>query len=119
MECYREGYNHENLDVLEDLAQSIFRSITNETDKMMALDWQHECFYFFPHRKIPRDPQYHEWPVPVLPNGDYAIFITEDFQNMWFGHPWEESITVVGEEIVKETQYRLENFSKIQLTTFP
>lgn len=118
MECYREGYNEDNLLVLEDIAQSIFQSITKETDQMLALDWQHECFRFSPHQEIPRDPDFDEWLVPVLPNGDYYIFLTEDFKNMWFGHPWEESITVIGEEMVKATQSRLDQFDQIQLSIF-
>jgi len=116
MECYREGYNHDNLLILEDLAQDIFRKITDTGETMLALDWQHDSFEFYPHMDMPRDPELDEWPVPVLPNGDYYIFITKDFRNLWFGHPWEESITLVGAEITSAAQPLTQKFVELNFS---
>ena len=38
--------------------------------------------------------------ISFVPDGDYYIFISRDLQNVWFGHPWEKSITVIGEKLI-------------------
>jgi len=39
--------------------------------------------------------------IPVFPNGDYYFFIQKDFKWGYLGHPWEESITIFGEELIE------------------
>jgi hypothetical protein len=39
-----------------------------------------------------------------VPDGDYYIFLTKDFQNVWFGHPWEKTITLIGDKLIKAYQ---------------
>ncbi len=40
------------------------------------------------------------WSIPVLPDGDYYIFLSPDFRFGTFGHPWEETICVFGQELL-------------------
>jgi len=46
---------------------------------LYALDWQHTCYRFWPHR-LPADAPASEWAVPLLPDGDYYHFLSEYFQ---------------------------------------
>ncbi|MFY7938065.1 MAG: DUF2716 domain-containing protein [Flavobacterium sp.] len=94
-----------NYDKLEDLALVLFQSITIHGERLYALDWQHQCYSFDPRQEIDRN-QFGEWVIPILPNGDYYIFLTKNFQNVWFGHPWEETITLIGYDLVKEIENR-------------
>jgi len=48
--------------------------------------------------------EFGEWVIPILPNGDYYIFLTKDFRNVWFGHAWEETITLIGHDLVKQAE---------------
>lgn len=80
-----------------------FVSITFPGEKIYGLDWQHDCFWVDPRDLTVRDmvdSQRGESLLSFLPNGDYHIFITQDFENIWFGHPWESSITLVGEKLI-------------------
>jgi Protein of unknown function (DUF2716) len=75
--------------------------------RLYALDWQHTCFWFYPHHfdKV--------WSIG-LPDGDYAIFISEDFSFGYFGPPWERTICVFGEELLEAFQkYPPQLFKKI------
>jgi len=40
--------------------------------------------------------------MTALPNGDYYIFLTEDLSGGFFGHPWEQTICVMGETFVEQ-----------------
>lgn len=66
--------------------------------EMIVLDWQHAAHYFTPTEQAFSESR--EWPVPVFPNGDYFIFLTKDFREGTFGHPWEETLCVLGERMV-------------------
>jgi len=76
---------------IDDVALRVISSFTSTKGRVIALDWQHECYYFTPSLYDGA------WEVPSLPDGDYAIFLSEDLQDGWFGHPWEPSICVFGE----------------------
>jgi hypothetical protein len=81
-----------------------FIEITNPDDSIIALDWQHECFYIDPRQLTPDIMTDDETSIPIIsfiPDGDYYIFITKDFENIWFGHPWEKSITIIGDRLMK------------------
>jgi hypothetical protein len=99
-DCFSPNYP---LDKLEGFAINLFTKISSAGDRFYALDWQHECYDFDPREQIDRD-EFKDWIVPVLPNGDYYIFLTKDFKNVWFGHPWEQTITLIGDDIVKHGQ---------------
>lgn len=64
-----------------------------------AMDW-HQGWRFYPHREFDaRDVR--AWGVGVLPHGDYTVFLTPDLRNGLFGHPWEGSVCVFGEQLVR------------------
>jgi len=73
-----------------------FRACTAPEEAIYALDWQHPCYWFRPHVSfVPHGP-FREWPIPVLPNGDYYIFLARDFSWGLFGHPWEWTMCLFG-----------------------
>ena len=95
-DCFSPDYPFHKL---EDFAIALFTKISKPKDRLYALDWQHTCYDFDPRLKMDRN-EFGEWEIPVFPNGDYYIFLTKDFENLWFGHPWEQTITLIGDEIV-------------------
>jgi uncharacterized protein DUF2716 len=71
-----------------------FRACTPPDGRIYALDWQHESFWLLPH------VAFDEWAVPVLPDGDYYIFLAPDFVWGVFGHPWEWTICLFGANLL-------------------
>ncbi|WP_246594970.1 DUF2716 domain-containing protein [Actinoplanes auranticolor] len=65
---------------------------------VVVLDWQHQTYRFWPHLFACQPDQ--RWPTTVVPNGDYYIFLTEDMSTGTFGHPWERTLCVFGEQLV-------------------
>jgi hypothetical protein len=61
-----------------------------------ALDWQHPGYRFLP--SLARPPRRTDsWLVPVIPDGDYYLFLTGDLRSGWLSHPWERSVCVCGD----------------------
>lgn len=72
--------------------QKAFNLLNGQARIRYILDWSHKCHYapkVFPNRF---------W---VYPDGDYAICLSEDMQNGTFGHPWEKTICIFGEELLE------------------
>ncbi len=77
------------------------RACVAEDEPVLALDWQHAAYEFYPHRL--REP--HEvanWCIPALPSGEYHIFVTEDHRLGSLGHPWEQTVCVFGAGFLDE-----------------
>lgn len=76
------------------------RQVTNIDDSVLVLDWQHSTHRCRPHHI--RDDQAPDemWPTEFYPNGDYHIWLAEDFRYGTFGHPWEPSLCVFGKELL-------------------
>jgi len=68
-------------------------------EPVLALDWQHRAYEFYPHRFSGADAP-SNWRVPALPSGEYHIFVTTDFRLGSLGHPWEGSVCVFGDGFV-------------------
>jgi hypothetical protein len=86
-----------------------FVDITEPGELVFALDWQHEGFYIDPRKLTPGlmiDYATSSTVVSFLPDGDYYIFIAKDFKNIWFGHPWEKTVTVIGDKLIKAIKAR-------------
>lgn len=84
---------------LHTTALAAFRQVVSPSEHFYALDWQHNCFRFYPHHEFPAHDA-DAWAVPVLPNGDYYIFLGPDFSFGTFGHPWESSICIFGKPML-------------------
>ncbi len=93
--CFGESIND-----LESKALQAFQEITASNEYIMALYWQHECYWVNPHVEFERN-EFDEWIIPVFPNGDYYFFIQKDFKWGYLGHPWEKSITIFGKELIE------------------
>ena len=101
------------LNELEQMALTLFINISKPSERLYALDWQHECYDFDPRLEMERN-QFDEWIVPIFPNGDYYIFLTKDFKNLWFGHPWEMTITLIGSEITNFGRSLLKDYNLLK-----
>jgi hypothetical protein len=66
--------------------------------ELIVLDWQHPAYRFAPATQALTWQA--EWKVPVYPDGDYYAFLSDDYSEGTFGHPWEETICVMGERLV-------------------
>lgn len=75
---------------LEVAALAAFRACSRPQERIYALDWQHESYWFQPHAS------FEEWQVPTVPDGDYCVFLAADLTWGYFGHPWEWTICVFG-----------------------
>ncbi|HYO48378.1 MAG TPA: DUF2716 domain-containing protein [Chloroflexia bacterium] len=75
------------------------RKCVEPEKRLYVLDWQHDCYWLNPHKSFDAHLS-RAWKVPVLPNGDYYIFIAEDFSFGLFGHPWEQTICVFGQVLL-------------------
>jgi hypothetical protein len=85
---------------LEEKSLFTFRKVTNKDEYFYALDWQHPCYWVNPFLEFPRD-EFDEWTIPIFPNGDFYFFIQKDFNWGFLGHPWEQTITVFGQEFIQ------------------
>lgn len=90
----KEKYSDEEVEDLNAKVQEAIKSCSTINERICVLDWQHQCYWFYPHR------HFQEWLVPVLPDGDYYIFLAEDFRFGIFGHPWEWTSCVWGGNLI-------------------
>ncbi|AXY09311.1 MULTISPECIES: DUF2716 domain-containing protein [Bacillus] len=97
---FGESVDLDVYDDLEDKALQVFKENTASNEYIMALDWQHECYWVNPHLEFERN-EFDEWIIPIFPNGDYYFFIQKDFNWGYLGHPWEKSITIFGKGLIE------------------
>jgi len=76
-----------------------FRSVTTPGERLHFLDWQHPCYWFEPHAADASNT------VPVLPDGDYYIFLSADLTYGTFGHPWQQSLAVFGGALLEAMNF--------------
>jgi hypothetical protein len=84
---------------LEAKLRDAFRRCVDAGETMYALDWQHECYLFDPHREVDVESD-DAWPIPALPDGDYHIFLSRNLESGIFGHPWEYTMCVFGRSLI-------------------
>jgi hypothetical protein len=94
----KEHYKSLN-DNLMDIFLQAFKSLLPKYGWIFALNWQHECYKFYPHFPFELN-KYGEWMVPILPNGDYYIFFEKNLNFGVFGHPWEGTMCIFGKELI-------------------
>jgi hypothetical protein len=81
-------------------------------EELVVLDWQHPAYRFRPG--VQALAWRAEWRVPVYPNGDYCAFLTPDFTEGTFGHPWEQTLCVIGEQLGASLGRSLETWLSIK-----
>src|SRR5262249_45414180 len=73
---------------------------TRPGERLFALDSLHWYghYTFDPHRlaSAGRD----SWALPVYPDGNYTILLTEDFRFGVFGNPLEKTFCIFGQELL-------------------
>ena len=79
---------------------TLFKACVPPGERLYALDWQHPCYRFDPFGQFASSETY-QGMIPVVPDGDYHIFLADDFSYGTFGHPWEQTICVFGQPLIE------------------
>lgn len=66
--------------------------------ELNALDWQHPAYRYSPALQSLTDAAA---AVPVFPNGDYSAHMTQDPRWGTFGHPWQQTLTIWGVDLIE------------------
>ncbi|GGM57613.1 hypothetical protein GCM10012275_30980 [Longimycelium tulufanense] len=72
------------------------RECVEPDEWVYALSWPSQSYRFWPHRMSSGDL----WALPVFPDGEYCVFLTQSFECGALGHPWEKTLCVFGEPLV-------------------
>ncbi|WP_406335728.1 DUF2716 domain-containing protein [Streptomyces sp. NBC_00203] len=75
--------------------------------RLFALDWQHISYSFAPHRVGGHGQE--PWPLSPYPDGDYYVYLSGDFRLGSFGHPWESSVCLFGQELLDTVAAEVED----------
>ncbi len=67
-------------------------------EELTALDWQHPAYRYSPALQSLTDAAA---AVPVFPNGDYFAHMTQDLWWGTFGHPWQQTLTIWGVDMIE------------------
>lgn len=89
-------------DRLVDIVHAGFTTLVGE-GSLLCLDWQHPSYRVWPSLIGPENidpPDQPGWPLSPYPDGDYFVYLAEDFRFGTFGHPWEPSLCVFGTELL-------------------
>ncbi|MGW4206731.1 DUF2716 domain-containing protein [Lentzea sp. NPDC004789] len=86
---------------VDQLVLESFQRVFDDTTRLLVLDWQHASYWFRPHA-IADATRWPPSPVTPFPNGDYYIFLTADMSQGTFGHPWEQTLCVFGNDLVDD-----------------
>lgn len=97
--CYEDGTPAEPVWVNRTLLAAL-RLVTHVDDSVVVLDWHHSAYRCRPHRVRDEEPPDEMWPTQIYPDGDYCIWLAEDLRYGTFGHPWEPSLCVFGEDLL-------------------
>lgn len=76
------------------------RRVTGTDESVVVLNWQHQTYRCRPHWVRDEEPIDSTWPNEIYPDGDYYIWLASDMRYGTFGHPWEPSLCVFGEELL-------------------
>ncbi|MFG6504555.1 DUF2716 domain-containing protein [Microbacterium sp. P05] len=72
-------------------------------EPLVVLDWQHPAWSFSPTEEalnMECDDPINGRPT-AYPDGDYYAFMTADLREGTFGHPWERTLCVMGDRLVR------------------
>ncbi|WP_406057901.1 DUF2716 domain-containing protein [Streptomyces sp. NBC_01077] len=88
----------QGLDRLVAVVQEALASCVGPEGTLFALDWQHTSYRFSPQDV--GGPGRPDWPLSPYPDGDYYIYLSDDFRLGSFGHPWEHTLCLFGGELL-------------------
>ncbi|MGN0318187.1 MAG: DUF2716 domain-containing protein [Lachnospira sp.] len=88
-----ESPDDERMDTYIRGVDKAIRSACPEDGMIYALDWQHDCYKYNPHR---------ERHLSYIPDGDYYFFMAEDLSWGFLTHPWQQKVWIYGEKLIKE-----------------
>ena len=80
-----------------DLTRKALAALTECTrpgEEVLALDWNHSCYFFDPHAAFDAGPD--AWPVPVLPDGCHTTFLARDHRFGIVGNCVDMTVCVFG-----------------------
>jgi len=87
-------------DDLNRKTRAAFQRCIRPGEKMYALDWQHQCFWFDPHVSFDAD-DVGAWGVPVLPDGDFYVFLPDDCRFCLYGDCINHTLAVYGHALIE------------------
>ncbi|THA61528.1 DUF2716 domain-containing protein [Streptomyces sp. A0642] len=96
----------ERLDRLVEVVEQGLKSCMGPSGTLLALDWQHTSYRFDPLGV--GGPGQPAWPLSPYPDGDYYVYLSEDFRMGSFGHPWETSLCLFGQEFLDAASAEVE-----------
>ncbi|MBG9945073.1 DUF2716 domain-containing protein [Brevibacillus formosus] len=91
-------YTDDDIDDLEEKCITNFSAVTRSDEYIYALDWQHESYLYNSHLKNGNASRR----IGFFPDGDYYFFLNKDFKWGYLGHPWEQTISILGEELIHQ-----------------
>ncbi|GAA2617538.1 DUF2716 domain-containing protein [Streptomyces axinellae] len=98
----QDGLDRAAVKQLQGIIESGLLACVRPDELLHWLDRHHAGYRFDPRRVggsgRPR------WPGSAYPDGDYYLYLTADLRLGTFGHPWEESLCVFGEELLAEVE---------------
>lgn len=92
------NYTENDLDDLEKNCFKCLKAVTEPGEYIYALDWQHESFLYNPNL----EKGLANWTISFYPDGDYYFFLNKEFNWGYLGHPWEQTITIFGTELMRQ-----------------
>jgi hypothetical protein len=82
--------------------------VFDRQEELVVLDWQHPAYLLQPHDFATADLPW--LGVQPFPNGDYYAFLNGPMTEGLFGHPWEQTLCVIGESMIATLGVRLESW---------
>ncbi|WP_326685929.1 DUF2716 domain-containing protein [Streptomyces sp. NBC_01795] len=97
-----DGLDRDAVQHLQRVIESGLLACARPDEPLHWLDWSHGGYRFDPRRV--GGPGRPPWPGSAYPDGDYYLYLTADLRLGTFGHPWEESLCVFGEELLQAVE---------------
>ncbi|MFE6645031.1 DUF2716 domain-containing protein [Nocardioides sp. NPDC057772] len=83
-------------DRLEQAAFQAFADLAGDGE-IFAIDWQHPTYRYSPRVQVDANTGY---ATSVFPDGDYYAHMPADLAWGTFGHPWQQTLTLWGGELI-------------------
>lgn len=88
------------VDLVNTLALEAMQETFPSSEALLALDPYGTSCWFWPHWWSPACSD-DEWYITPWPGGEYSIFLTVDMSVGMFGHPWEQTLCIFGDPLLR------------------